>query len=382
MIDITGNGHDGQLVGDAVRIQSKLPDAPELRTRADFYQAYLESLELGLSVQRHKPSEFTDVLYITALRVPQNTVWTVPSIPVTIEIRDEANQLLFTRQSRTGKGVEWKIPDEVVGTLKILATSIDARGETHGGEYTLKAHSTTPLTPRVGHWETIDVTDGLGGTVITSIAQDRNGVIWFGLYQAGLCRYDGRQFQTFTTADGLPSNNIHTVFEDHNGVLWLGTKDLHRNDSGAGVCRYDGVTFKTFTTKDGLVDNSVMAIYEDKRRHLWFGTTGGVSEFDGETFKNYTTADGLLSNWVGAITQDTDGNLWFGYGMKYWHLLATGATRYDGKTFTHFRPPAGPVATVASMTTDADGNLWFAGKGGVSVYDGKSFENFMIAKGG
>jgi ligand-binding sensor domain-containing protein len=106
--------------------------------------------------------------------------------------------------------VEWAVPDEVQGTLQILAQLTDASGRMLSAEFTLKAHnSTVPLTPRVGHWETFDVTSGLSGTPITSILQDKNGILWFGTLREGLCRYDGRQFQTFTTQDGLPSNNIY-----------------------------------------------------------------------------------------------------------------------------------------------------------------------------
>ncbi|MCH8293652.1 hypothetical protein IH992_21430, partial [Candidatus Poribacteria bacterium] len=350
VIDVTGNGHDGQFVDDATRIAGELPARDELLTRADFHQAYLESLKFELSVQREKSSTLTDVLKITAQRVPESTifplssspveieiqdeaghtlatlqsetekaveynvpdavggvlkisatytdplgktqqatftgpahrsleglqldvrrlkpdelkdaleitvhpvvpkdtVWTPPPLPVEIEIQDETGHTVATLQSETEKTIEWTVPEAVKGTLKILATYSDVHEETHQGEFSLKAHSTKPLTSQVGHWETIDMTDGLGGTDVTSIAQDRNGVIWFGLYEAGLCRYDGQQFRTFTTADGLPSNNVHTIFEDRNGVLWLGMKDLHSTASGWGVCRYDGIPVKTVTTR-------------------------------------------------------------------------------------------------------------------------------------
>jgi len=344
-------------------------------------QGYLQSLGLELAVRRRKPDEFKDVLSMTARRAPQSTLWTPPSVPVQLEIRDEASQLLTTLQSRTGQSVDWTVPDDVQGTLKILAQHTDASRKTHEAKFTCQAHSTVPVTPRMGHWKTIDVTDGLGGYSIMSIVQDRNGSLWFGLLEGGVCRYDGRTFRTFTTQDGLPSNNIWTVFEDSRGNLWFGTMDYWTKE-GAGVCKYDGVTFQTFTTKDGLASDAVTAIYEDDSGHLWFGTTKGVSKFDGMAFRNYTAEKGFPSDWVEAITKDKEGNLWFGHGLKGTIGKGTGATRYDGSSFTRFTTQDGLVNnSVKSITTDVQGNLWFTTEGGVSKYDGKTFQNYTTAEG-
>ena len=110
-----------------------------------------------------------------------------------------------------------------------------------------RAQSLVPVIPMVGYWETYDVTHGLGSGTVMSIAQDRNGYLWFGLQQGGVSRYDGYTFQTFTTQDGLPSNNIWTIFEDSKGNLWFGATE-YMTWEGAGVCKYDGETFQTTLT--------------------------------------------------------------------------------------------------------------------------------------
>ncbi len=358
-------------------------------TKVQDDDAYRRELSLQLTVRRQNPGG-RDKLTISARPEPQSPVWKLPSLPVQIEIRDEDQKLLARLSAREGKPLDWTVPDDLKGTLSILARQTDAKGMTREARFTLRAHSTVPIAPaRVGHWETIDVTGGLDDSKVTSIVQDRNGTLWFGLRNSGVSRYDGRTFRMFTTQDGLPSNNISTIYQDSKGNFWFGT--MHYSTfEGSGVCRYDGESFKTFTTKDGLASDAVIAIYEDKSGNMWFGTfDGGVSKFDGVTFQNHTTENGLSIGLVGAIIQDKDGNLWFGHGHKTW-TGGAGVTRYDGESFRHFTPKDGLGGyAVTSITTDAQvsdsrvsgGNLWFGTSGGVSQYDGKSFQNLTQADG-
>jgi len=391
--DVTGNGNDGQLFGDATRVISELPDRSKLTTREEFYQCYLSSLKLELSVQRKELKELKDILSITAHRAPKSAVFTTPEIPVHIEIRDEAKKLLKTLKIRTEETVDWAVPDDVQEELKIIAQYTDAKRSTPEAEFTCPAHSTKPVTKKLGHWGTLGVTHGLSGSIVTSILQDRNGFLWFGLMTDGVCRYDGRRFTSFTKQDGLPSNYIYKIYQDSDGNLWFAT--LRTSTwKGAGVCKYDGVNFQTYTTKDGLVDDAVTTIYEDNQGNLWFGTMNGVSEFDGANFRNYTPEDGFPSHprvrellgddcsvFVGAITQDKQGNLWFGHGNRHWGF-GYGATRYDGESFKTLTTKDGLAGDgVSSIITDKQGNLWFGAYGGVSKYDGKTFQNFTTKEG-
>jgi len=65
-----------------------------------------------------------------------------------------------------------------------------------------------------------DVQDGLAGSTVYSMAQDRDGFMWFGT-ETGLSRFDGTHFRNFTTSDGLPGNEILSVYPDSRGRVWL-----------------------------------------------------------------------------------------------------------------------------------------------------------------
>ncbi|MCE5249557.1 hypothetical protein LLG96_04975 [bacterium] len=80
-------------------------------------------------------------------------------------------------------------------------------------------------------------------------------------------------WRQFTTADGLPANEVRAIAEDANGVLWFGT-------DGGGVARYDGASWTVYGEKDGLVNNEARELAFDKDGVLWVGTPRGVSRND------------------------------------------------------------------------------------------------------
>lgn len=168
---------------------------------------------------------------------------------------------------------------------------------------------------------------------------DKNGNVWFGTATAGICRYDGKNYQWFDDAETLGCA-IRSIFEDQNGVLWAG-------NNGVGLLRYDGKKFINFS-KEKKVHNPdfekypvgkpgfmsrVWSITDDAMGDLWIGTIdNGVWRFDGKTLKNYTTKEGLsiagLGVWI--IYKDKEGKLWFG-------TEGDGVYHFDGKKFVKFK---------------------------------------------
>jgi ligand-binding sensor domain-containing protein len=65
-----------------------------------------------------------------------------------------------------------------------------------------------------------DITDGLAGSTVYCITQDKDGFIWLGT-ETGLSRFDGTHFRNFTAIDGLPDVEILTMFGDSRGRVWM-----------------------------------------------------------------------------------------------------------------------------------------------------------------
>jgi hypothetical protein len=70
-----------------------------------------------------------------------------------------------------------------------------------------------------------------------------------------------KQYTSFTMRDGLPSNLIYRCLEDDKGFLWIATD--------AGIARFDGKNFQVFTTKDGLPDNEVLDVVKENNGTIW-----------------------------------------------------------------------------------------------------------------
>ena len=92
--------------------------------------------------------------------------------------------------------------------------------------------------------------------------------------------------------------------------------------------------------------------------------------------RQYTLDDGLAGMLIEDIYQDRRGLLW----------IATadgGVSRFDGETFENFRPSDGlPDFAVMTIAEDAYGQLWFGTRGGgLALFDGRRFEVYTTEHG-
>jgi streptogramin lyase len=250
--------------------------------------------------------------------------------------------------------------------------------------------------------------DGAGGDVVSSIAEDKDGNLWFAGHEGtGLCRHDGHTFTQLWEDEG-------SVTADRDGNIWASKPDgiqrfvdgafvelelpidrrsittyaitpgeasfamldskgnqWFRSD-GAGAIKYDGTSFTRFTKKDGLCSNSVNDILEDDAGNIWFicmqayqpkmSGDGGLCRYDGKSFTTFPKVDGLYNNDLYTLFKDMTGNIWIG-------ATGTGAYRFDGKEFTLFnttdRPDINASFGLQGMTQDRDGNYWCGFSGGL-----------------
>jgi len=225
--------------------------------------------------------------------------------------------------------------------------------------------------------------DGLVGNTVTAIAEDKDGVIWLGTH-SGLSRYDGQSFQNFTSKQGLCFDQVSNILFDKTGQLWIG--------AWGGVCKYVDAQFEAFPLPSPDIEvpyyqetaDWVTVLMEDRKGNIWFGRSGlGACRYDGTTFTHFTKKEGLLSNCVQEIQEDLQGNFWFGtrvaekdHPNPTQRSGAGGLSRFDGKSFTHFKDKEGLSENdVYAIYLDKKGHLWIGANGlGAYQYDGKTFK--------
>jgi ligand-binding sensor domain-containing protein/two-component sensor histidine kinase len=64
--------------------------------------------------------------------------------------------------------------------------------------------------------------DGLAGSIVVAIHQDRHGYLWFGATDS-LARFDGQRFTVYDQRDGMSAPRVNAIAEDGQGRLWMGT---------------------------------------------------------------------------------------------------------------------------------------------------------------
>lgn len=128
--------------------------------------------------------------------------------------------------------------------------------------------------------------------------------------------------RNFTVNDGLPSNSIHCIFKDSKGYLWIGTD--------AGLCKYDGVNFQIFNQINEIFLDKIWSIAEDSENNLWLSVYGkGLVKFNGNSFKLFNSKDGLINEEIRKLH----------YSKKHKCIIAAtedGLSIFDGKQFKSF----------------------------------------------
>ncbi len=177
------------------------------------------------------------------------------------------------------------------------------------------------------------------------------------------------QFRRYQTADGLPGSTVYSVVQDKQGLMWFGV--------GVDLVRYDGVDFQTFSHHSddpaSLPEGSVYSLFADRDNQLWVGGFGsGLNRHERESggFRHWrhdpVDPRSLASDNVWSITQTPDGGLWVATDAGLDRLLP------DGRHFEHVRNPLGKnpdegFGAVRALLAEPDGKLWIGSSLGVFV---------------
>ena len=151
------------------------------------------------------------------------------------------------------------------------------------------------------------VENGIAQSQIQTLEQDLEGNLWIGT-MAGLSKFDGKNFSTFTKKNGLAEDWITSSLLDSKGNIWLG-------HWGGGITIYNTMSKKFENNKFENISHykKISSIVEDRDKNLWFATEGaGLIKLETKTNKitNFSVNDGLISNFVTAITLDNKNRLW------------------------------------------------------------------------
>lgn len=264
------------------------------------------------------------------------------------------------------------------------------------------------------------------GKSIMVIYQDKNNVYWFGSWETGVYKYDGKELTNYTTKHGLPNNRIDEIKEDESGNIYfsschptstvtkfdgntftilsaissndwqLKTTDLwfrYSYENEKKIYRYDGNTlYELQLPKPPNLPNpfGIYSIYKDNKENIWFGTNPvGVCRYDGKSFDWITEEDVTEfrnegANGVRSIAEDKNGDFWF--NTEYRYSIYDSTTLKSDKFYTRHKSIGGldgkkesDLDEYLSVEKDNNSNLWFVTYlDGVWKYDGKKITHFNV----
>ena len=241
------------------------------------------------------------------------------------------------------------------------------------------------------------VSDSAGGQVtvsyadgwISSLAADASGNVWVGT-SAGLSRFDGQQWTTFTQADGLADGVIIPQAVDGQGRVWAGIR------YGKRLLRFDGQRWTRYQFEGLWGEEAAIAPNGD----VWCSGYGDVllARFDGQDWWTYDHNDIGIDNesvyipihdyvwayedvYISEIAFDRSGTLWavasFFKGtlgvrasieITVHRLLSFNGTQWTSYQFDDF--------AVRRIFPDSQGRVWMSCIEGLCVKDGSTWKRY------
>ena len=223
--------------------------------------------------------------------------------------------------------------------------------------------------------------------VISGLAADASGNVWVGTW-AGLSRFDGQQWTTFTQADGLAANRIHSLAVDGQGQVWVGA-------AWQAPTRFDGQRWTRF---EGVWGN-VVAVAPNG--DVWYAGDRDLllARFDGQAWWTYDHADmGVVDSepwwtyvvnsmgfdveydpiwgsfyrvYITEIAFDRSGTLWA--TLEFWNPSEWRWLRplsFNGTQWTSYQFDAW------MLFPDSQGRVWMSCAGGLCVKDGSDWKRY------
>jgi signal transduction histidine kinase/ligand-binding sensor domain-containing protein/FixJ family two-component response regulator len=265
---------------------------------------------------------------------------------------------IFGWDLATSQAREYRVRTTRVGVLAIMEDRL-------GLIWSISGDMTSRLDPKTGAVERLprepETEDGLPSYGLSSLLEDRNGVVWLGSNGKGLYRWEARsrRFEHETGSESTPAvwrgRSVRSFCELDDGTLLVGMEGLYRVDRASGEATRL------------LADDLLPAVVEDRRGTIWIasatliearwrdGRLGEVARID-------------LGGLVRTVFEDRDGAIW---AMTDTELIdldpATGArTAY---TYDTSPPPIQLTNNYPTIRQDSAGALWLGTSNGLLRFD-------------
>lgn len=185
-----------------------------------------------------------------------------------------------------------------------------------------------------------------------TLFQDRDGIVWVGLYGGGIARLENDRLDMFRQEDGFLDRRAWSIASDREGGLWIGTRGgLAQLRDGAAI---------SFSTKEGYAGDIGRSVFEDADGSLYFGFDGGLSRVSNGCVENLDLGPRLKGAVIRGLMRDHDGRFWIGTDLGLAEETAPGRYRVYG--LADGLPPGGRFAL-----QDRKRRMWITSNAGLRM---------------
>jgi signal transduction histidine kinase len=198
-----------------------------------------------------------------------------------------------------------------------------------------------------GGVQQLDAAHGLPANYVTAMVEDREGNLWIGVGDQGVCRLRPSTIEMVGPPGGWGNWSVQAVIATRDGSVWAGTE-------GGGVYRLANGSWTHLGRAAGLTNLAIKTMLEDSTGRVWAGLTNGdLGVFEDGRFQPKFTdpAVGPLT----AAFQTRRGELWVG------GLIGVGRVVQDRLEVV--RSERGPFAQISGFAEERDGTVWIASVG-------------------
>src|SRR3569832_2480237 len=123
-------------------------------------------------------------------------------------------------------------------------------------------------------------------------------------------------FSHYDIEDGLIQSQVNNLALDQQHRLWITTL--------GGACRFDGKEFTSYTRQNGMPTNFIDNVFVAKDNVVWFGTQSGLMKLLNKKLVNCPVSVKLKNNRVRSIAQDGSGTVWFLMNNRLFRVTGNG----------------------------------------------------------
>ena len=192
-----------------------------------------------------------------------------------------------------------------------------------------------------GTLEPLPVDSGLEEVKPTSLLRDRRGGLWIGTQDSGLLLlHHGRTYR-FGRVEGLSGTAVVDLVEDREGNVWVATL--------GGLDRFRDIAVGRLSTRQGLTNDVVLSVLATSDGDVWMSTVSGLERWSDGAVQRYAIPGVSGTSSIGSLFEDGRGRKWVSSSLGLFSF-DPGATRPVRAGL--------PVRQVQAFAEDAAGALW------------------------